>query len=86
MSKGSVSRGEFSKFSRNVGKIKSRGGKYTSSAFFFRASSAEYPKWKKRKKEEFEFRKMLEEGVVSKFLKITPIATPEELLKGVLRR
>jgi len=57
-----------------------------SSAFFSFSARAEYPKWKKRKRKEFEFKKMLEEGVASKFLKITPIATPEELLKGVLRR
>jgi len=85
MSKGSVSRSEFSKFSRSVSKA-SRGGKSISSAFFSLTSRAEYPKWKRRKKKEFEIRKMLEEGVASKFLKITPIATPEELLKGVLRR
>jgi len=85
MSKGSVSRSEFSKFSRSVSKA-SRGGKSMSSAFFSLTSRAEYPKWKKRKRREFEFKKMLEEGVASKFLKITPIATPEELLKGVLRR
>jgi len=85
MSRGSVSRSEFSKFSRSVSKA-SRGGKSISSAFFSLSARAEYPKWKGRKKKEFEFRKMLEEGVASKFLKITPIASPEELLKGVLRR
>jgi len=85
MSKGSVSRSEFSKFSRSVSKA-SKGGKSISSAFFSLTSRAEYPKRKGRKRREFEFRKMLEEGVASKFLKITPIATPEELLKGVLRR
>ena len=85
MSRGSVSRSEFSKFSRSVSKA-SRGGKSISSAFFSLTSRAEYPKWKRRKRKEFEFKKMLEEGVASKFLKITPIATPEELLKGVLRR
>jgi len=85
MSRGSVSRSEFSKFSKSVSKA-SRGGKSISSAFFSFSARAEYPKWKRRKREEFEFRKMLEEGVASKFLKITPIATPEELLKGVLRR
>ncbi|RLF92785.1 hypothetical protein DRN52_07470 [Thermococci archaeon] len=58
-----------------------------SSAFFSLTSRAEYPKkWKRKRRREFEFRRMLEEGVASKFLKITPIATPEELLKGVLRR
>ncbi|MHA1883156.1 MAG: hypothetical protein ACTSUO_08930 [Candidatus Thorarchaeota archaeon] len=62
----------------------SKGGKSISSAFFSFSARVEYPKWKKRKRKEFEFKKMLEEGVVSKFLKITPIATPEELLKGVL--
>jgi len=85
MSRGSVSRSEFSKFSRSVSKA-SRGGKSISSAFFSLTSRAEYPKWKRRKRKEFEFKKMLEEGVASKFLKITPIATPEEILKGVLRR
>jgi len=85
MSRGSVSRSEFSKFSRSVSKA-SRGGKSMSSAFFSLTSRAEYPKWKKRKRKEFGIRRMLEEGVASKFLKITPIATPEELLKGVLRR
>ena len=85
MSKGSVSRSEFSKFSRSVSKA-SRGGKSMSSASFSLTSRAEYPRWKKRKRKEFEFKKMLEEGVTSKFLKITPIATPEELLKGVLKR
>jgi len=85
MSRGSVSRSEFSKFSRSVSKA-SKGGKSISSAFFSLTSRAEYPKWKRRKKKEFAFRKMLEEGVASKFLKITPIATPEEVLKGVLRR
>ena len=84
MSRGSVSRSEFSKFSRSVSKA-SKGGKSISSAFFSFSARAEYPKWKRRRKE-FEFKKMLEEGVASKFLKITPIATPEELLKGVLRR
>jgi len=64
----------------------SKGGKSISSAFFSFSARAEYPKRKGRKKKEFKFRKMLEEGVASKFLKITPIATPEELLKGVLRR
>jgi len=57
-----------------------------SSAFFSLTSRAEYPKWKRKRRREFEFRRMLEEGVASKFLKITPIATPEELLRGVLRR
>ncbi|RLJ04443.1 MAG: hypothetical protein DRP08_01755, partial [Candidatus Aenigmatarchaeota archaeon] len=76
---------EFSKFSRSVSKA-SRGGKSISSAFFSFSARAEYPKWKRKRRREFEFRKMLEEGVASKFLKITPIATPEELLKGVLRR
>ena len=85
MSRGSVSRSEFSKFSRSVSKA-SRGGKSISSPFFSLTSRAEYPKWKRRRRKEFEFRKMLEEGIASKFLKITPIATPEELLKGVLRR
>jgi len=86
MSKGSVSRSEFSKFSRSVSKAKRGRKSGVSSAFFSHISRAEYPKWKRRKRGEFEFRKMLEEGVASKFLKITPIATPEELLKGVLRR
>jgi len=85
MSRGSVSRSEFSKFSRSVSKA-SRGGKSISSAFFSLTSRAEYPKWKRRRGKEFDFRRMLEEGVVSKFLKITPIASPEELLRGVLRR
>jgi len=85
MSRGSVSRSEFSKFSRSVSKA-SRGGKSISSAFFSFSARAEYPKWKRKRRKEFEFRRMLEEGVASKFLKITPIATPEELLKGVLRR
>ena len=39
---------------------------------------------RKRREEEFEFMKMLKEGVASKFLKITPIATPEKMLKGVM--
>jgi len=85
MSRGSVSRSEFSKFSRSVSKA-SRGGKSVSSAFFSFPARAEYPKRKRKRRKEFEFRKMLEGGVASKFLKITPIATPEELLKGVLRR
>ncbi|UYL64911.1 MAG: hypothetical protein EJNHJLOP_00022 [Methanophagales virus PBV082] len=85
MSKGSVSKSEFSKFSRSVSKV-SKGGKSVSSVFFSLSSRAEYPKWKRRKRKEFEFRKMLEEGVANKFLKITPIATPEVLIKGVLRR
>ena len=85
MSKGSISKSEFSKFSRSMSKA-SRGGKSISSAFFSHISRGEYPKWKKRKRKELEFRKMLEEGVANKFLKITPIASPEELLKGVLRR
>ncbi|RLE44321.1 hypothetical protein DRJ16_02435, partial [Candidatus Woesearchaeota archaeon] len=85
MSRGSISRSEFSKFSRSVSKV-SKGGKSISSAFFSFSARVEYPKWKKRKRKEFEFKKMLEEGVASKFLKITPIATPEKLLKGVLRR
>jgi len=86
MSKGSVSRSEFSKFSRSVSKASRGKRSVVSSAFFSHISGGEYPKWKKRKKKEFEFRKMLEEGVANKFLKITPITTPEELLKGVLRR
>ena len=85
MSRGSISRSEFSKFSRSVSKA-SKGGKSISSAFFSLTSRAEYPKWKRKRRKEFEFRRMLEEGVASKFLKITPIATPEGVLKGVLRR
>ena len=82
MSKGSVSKSQLSKFSQSASKVRSM----SMSSFAFLSKAVSYPKLKKRKKEEFEFRKMLEKGVASKFLKITPIATPEELLKGVLRR
>jgi len=82
MSKGSVSKSQLSKFSQSASKVRSM----SMSSFAFLSKAVSYPKLKKRKKEEFEFRKMLEKGVASKFLKITPIATPEELLRGVLRR
>ena len=82
MSKGSVSKSQLSKFSQSASKVRSM----SMSSFTFLSKAASYPKPKRRKKEEFEFRKMLEEGVANKFLKITPIASPEELLKGVLRR
>ena len=82
MSKGSVSKSQLSKFSQSASKVRSM----SMSSFTFLSKAASYPKPKRRKKEEFEFRKILEEGVASKFLKITPITSPEELLKGVLRR
>jgi len=84
MSKGSVSKSEFSKLSRSVNVMRSRSVSASSFTFFSKAAS--YPKLRRKKKEETMFRKMLEEGVASKFLKITPIASPEELLRGVLRR
>ena len=84
MSKGSVSKSEFSKLSKSVNVMRSRSVSASSFTLFSKAAS--YPKLRRKKKEETMFRKMLEEGVASKFLKITPIASPEELLKGVLRR
>jgi len=58
----------------------------SASSFTLFSKAASYPKLRRKKKEETVFRKMLEEGGASKFLKITPVASPEELLKGVLRR
>ncbi|RLF08616.1 MAG: hypothetical protein DRJ69_06075, partial [Thermoprotei archaeon] len=61
-------------------------GRGISTTFFTIIRSPEKRGKRRKRGGEFEFRKMLEEGVASKFLKITPIASPEELLRGVLRR
>jgi len=67
----------------NIARI-SRGTEGVSFTFIIRPPKQ--VKWRVRKKHEKDFRKLLEEGVAGKFLKITPIASPSELLKGVWRR
>jgi len=92
---GGVTERKFSRFRESIRRISgiresniariSR-GRGISTTFFTIIRPPERGRKRRKRGEEFEFRRMLEEGVASKFLKITPIATPEELLKGVLRR
>jgi len=81
-----VSKNEFLRFVGGVSKMRGVGGRSTSIAFLPLPSEAGYLMRRKRRKEEFKIKRVFEEGVADKFLRITPIATPKQLWKGVLRR